>query len=265
MPFFPQLTTGAAAQYPLERTRVFRTIASECSGGHQAKLASPGGAFTEWNWQLTGLSQAEAAALESLFTLSEGRLKTFGFLDPASNLLRYSEALSQSVWLRDPLIQVATGFTGPEGGPGGHRITNAGGVTASISQDIAAPGGYQYCFSVWMKSAQGSGLTLVRSAGAASASETWTGSIAWRHCVLSGQLTGTTVPVRFSLRLDPGAVIDVWGLQVEAQVAPSPYKKTTASSGLYPDAAFAQDTLVVSADGINDFSAHVRIASLTGV
>ena len=45
------------------------------------------------------------------------------------------------------------------------------------------------------------------------------------------------------------ASVDLFGMQVEAQLGPSDYKMTGASGGVYSKARFAADQLTVTAQG----------------
>lgn len=259
MPFFPQLTTGAVAQFPVSKRRSLRTVIETAPGGQQAKLQDPGVRAREWMFDLTGLSPSEAAALESLFTASEGRLHGFSYLDPMANLFAHSENLSQAVWIKSALLQVTPGIADPLGTTRASRLTAAGAGEQALAQDVAGPGNYWFAMSCWVRAVSGTSLTLRRLAGAISASETHHIGPAWRRITMSAQLASAVSPVRFELRLPAGTVADVFGLQVEAQRGASDYKMTGAQAGAYPNARFAQDELEVSADYDNQFSTTVRI------
>lgn len=259
MPFFPQLTTGAVAQFPVSKRRSLRTVLETAPGGQQAKLEDPGVRAREWMFDLSGLSSSEASALESLFAASEGRLREFSYLDPMANLFAHSENLSQAVWIKSALLQVTAGIADPLGTTRASRLTAAGAAEQILAQDVAGPGNYWYAMSCWIRAVSGTSVTLRRFAGPVSASETHAAGPAWRHIQMQAQLASANSPVRFELRLQSGAVVDVFGLQVEAQRGASVYKMTGAQAGVYPNAMFAQDELEVSATYDNQFSTTVRI------
>ena len=71
---------------------------------------------TEWRLRYEELTDGEMDTLRSFFEGVEGRLGTFTFLDPAGNLLAWSEQLDAEVWEKDPLVTV----TGRPGGSRGH-------------------------------------------------------------------------------------------------------------------------------------------------
>src|ERR1035438_7018753 len=93
MAAYPQLGSGALSQFPVQKTRRARTVVNQASDGSTIKLADPAGAVTEWQLRYTDLSDAEAAALRAFFDSAEGTLNGFTFLDPAGNLLAWSDLL----------------------------------------------------------------------------------------------------------------------------------------------------------------------------
>src|ERR671910_288909 len=101
MLYFPQLATGASAQFPLEWRLIRRTIVNRTADGTLLKLDDPNAAGIAWSLRYQGLTEAERAALEALFHDTEGRLQTFLFLDPRGNLLTWTEDLSKPVWHQD--------------------------------------------------------------------------------------------------------------------------------------------------------------------
>ena len=111
MLYFPQLSTGAIAQYPIEKRRLSRTVMNEASDGARVKLADPGATAVEWTLTFETLTDAERDALSQLHSAVEGRLGTFTFLDPTDNLLCWSEKLDEAVWERNSLLTVTGGVT----------------------------------------------------------------------------------------------------------------------------------------------------------
>src|SRR5207302_1485219 len=104
MLLFPQLMTGALCQFPLRKNRRTRTVSNRAADGSTIKLADPAAEVTEWQLEYSDLSDDEAAALRDFFASAEGTLNAFTFLDPAGNLLSWSEQLDAQVWQKDPLL-----------------------------------------------------------------------------------------------------------------------------------------------------------------
>jgi hypothetical protein len=58
-----------------------------------------------------------------------------------------------------------------------------------------------------------------------------------------------------------GQSADVFGFQLEPQLAPSPYKLTFSESGVYPNAHFNDDTFTVTTVGPNRHQCMLTITA----
>lgn len=264
MLYFPQLESGASVQYPFVKRRVYRTVTNTLADGRTVKLLDPGAAMTAWELTFSSLVRSERAKLEEFFGAVEGRLGSFTLLDPTENLLLWSGDLSASVWEADPQLSATSGIADPQGGTSAARLSNAGAVSQSIQQTLEAPAWFRYCFSVYARSSTASRLTLFRSAGGEEQTEEYAVNSSWKRLVLTGTGTGTQESIAFGLRLAPGASADVYGLQVEAQPAPSEYRKTTSRNGIYAAARFDDDVLSITSDGPEQHACAVRIVAPAG-
>jgi len=254
MPAYPQLGSGALSQFPVQKNRWARTVVNRAADGSTIKLADPAAEVTEWLLTYTDLSDEEAAALRAFFVAAEGTLNGFTFLDPAGNLLAWSDQLDQTAWQKDPLLSLTGGITDPRGGTRAWRLSNSGGAEQAAGQTLAAPGEYQYCLSAYVRAAlvTGVGLTVgSQTAGRVVTSE-WT-RIAWTG---SGDAEATSV--RFAMEIGAGDVVEVYGLQVEAQTAASGYK-ASARGGVYEDAHLGDDVLTITGTDVNRHSCTVKI------
>jgi len=65
----------------------------------------------------------------------------------------------------------------------------------------------------------------------------------------------------FAAQLEAGASVDLFGMQAEAQLAPSDYRVTGANGGLYARARFGEDRLTVTAQGADVYDATIRIVN----
>ena len=254
MTVYPQLESGALSQFPVKKTRRVRTVVNEAADGSRVKLADPAVQVTEWVLRYTELSDEEATALRTFFSATEGTLNSFTFLDPAGNLLAWSEQLDTAVWQKDPQLSVTGGVTDPRGGAGAWRLSNHGGAEQSAGQTLASPGEYQYCWSAYVRSATATSVRLTtgsQSARRAVTSE-WT-RIAWAS---SGDARATSV--RFAMEIGAGDEVEVYGPQVEAQTAPSGYKASTRG-GVYEGAHLGDDSLTITSTDANRNSCTVKI------
>ncbi len=152
---YPQLTSGTLSQFPLKKRLQQRTVINNLADGSTVKLADANGGSTGWQLQYAGLTDAEAGSLQQFFESCEGSLNGFTFVDPAGNLLAWSEDLTNSVWQPGPLLAVTGGVADPLGGTQGFNLANSGAAAQGVSQTLNAPGGYVYTLSVYVQASAG--------------------------------------------------------------------------------------------------------------
>jgi hypothetical protein len=75
-------------------------------------------------------------------------------------------------------------------------------------------------------------------------------------CTASGDPMAASMT--FGIELGAGAVVDIYGLQVEPQDSPSIYKPST-TGGCYENARLRDDTLTFTSTDVNRHSATVNI------
>lgn len=251
---YPQLTSGALAQFPAQKWRRLRTIANGLAEGRAIRLADPGAEVTEWQLQYQGLSDAEALALEEFFEATEGSLLSFTFLDPTANLLAWSDDLDHVAWAKEPFISVTGGVVDPTGETNGWRVVNAGTAGQRLSQTLPAPGGYVYCLSVYVKSAIAGTVSLIRGSNRTDRAV----GTEWSRSTFSGPGAAGAESIEFGIEVPAGAAVDLYGLQAEPQAGASRYKSST-TGGVYPDARFRDDVLALTATDVNHHAATVNI------
>ncbi|MBM3745341.1 MAG: hypothetical protein FJW34_06050 [Acidobacteria bacterium] len=259
MLYFPQLANGAGGQFPIKRRAVRRTLVNTCVDGTTVKLADAGASSVEWELGLTGLTVEEWGRLAALLAAVEGRRAGFTFLDPTDNLLVWSEDLSQAAWVKEAGVELTPGMADPLGTARATRIANTGGTTLTLQQTLAAPGGYQYCFSLWARSAAAGDLWLFRSSGAGTVRKEFRTLRAWSRLVHSSKIQDASETVSFGLEVNAGQTAEVFGLQVEAQPGASMYKKTASRGGVYAEAFFQDDVLTLTSEGAGENSGIVRV------
>jgi len=261
MLIFPQLSSGAVAQYPLVKRRHYRTVRSTLPSGAIVDGLDLGAAQIIWELSFEALDDTERFRLEAFFKAAEGRLNEFLFLDPADNLLRWSEDLKSPVWIKSPTIMISNSLPDPMGGTAAASLTNNGSANQSIYQVITAPGRYHYAFSAYIRSAANHEITLYRESNGERQQKSFQTSPHWRRFVLSGAGTTESESVSFGLSLPAGACVEIYGVQAEAQPAPSQYRKTTTYCGVHTGARFDQDSLEITTKGPAQSSTKVRIVA----
>ncbi|MGH9672441.1 MAG: DUF2460 domain-containing protein [Bryobacteraceae bacterium] len=86
MPDFPQLKTGAVAQFPAERNLGYETRVTRFVNGEEQRYREISEPAHRWVIRLDLLSEAEAAALEQFFLSVQGASGEFNFTDPWSGI-----------------------------------------------------------------------------------------------------------------------------------------------------------------------------------
>lgn len=231
---YPQMT-----QFPIVKRMRRRTVQNRAADGRAIKLADPAGEVTEWQLRYVDLSDGEIGALRQFFAEAEGSLNEFTFLDPTANLLAWSDQLNEPVWLKAPLLTVSGG-----------RLTNTGAGPQTISQTIAGPEGYVYCWSAYVRAEQPTGVALF----AGSAATDHTATTEWRRLQLSSAVDDPT----FGLEIAAGGSVETRGLQVEGQTGASAAQISTRG-GVYEGARLRDDTLAIETTDINRHSCTVNI------
>jgi hypothetical protein len=262
---FPQLVSGAIAQYPLTKIQHVRTVTNLAPSGNVWRYGDSTSEQISWLLEYNGLTDAEFSTLRDFFEACEGSLRSFTFLDPAGNLLAHSENLQESVWSADPGIQSAAGPIGPNGISSAVMLTNSAQASQSIVQQLAAPAGYHYCLSFYAKSDQAQEIQSVMYSDSGDLTTTHRVSSSWQRYRLSGRPGAASEEVRFGLALAPGVIVDVFGFQVEAQPGSSEYKKTDSVGGVYPRARLAEDSFSVTGLGVGVHRAAMRVISTKGL
>jgi hypothetical protein len=254
MLIYPQLGTGALSQFPVQKRRRLRTVVNASADGRSIKLADQAGEFTEWSLQYASLTDDELSALQQFFAAAEGTLNGFTFVDPTSNLLAWSDQLSNAAWQPGPLLSVAGGITDPQGGTNAWHLANSGAGAQGILQTLSAPAGYLYCFTAYVRSPNAATVTMLLGSQRSGRAI----STAWTRIAFAASGDPAGVSIGFGLELPAGGAVDVYGMQAEPQAAGSVYKPAT-TGGVYENARLRDDVLTITTTGVNCHSCAVNI------
>jgi hypothetical protein len=157
-------------------------------------------------------------------------------------------------------VQVDAGVADPVGTSFAFTVTNNGPVTEEVTQTLAVPANYQYCFSLYALSAPSSPpLTLVRRGASAEVATSYEIGPAWRRLVSAGELGDSGAEFTVAIRLLAGQQVTLYGPQLEPQIAPSRYRATSLTGGVYAVSHWAVDDLVITAEAPNLFSTSFSI------
>jgi hypothetical protein len=260
--FFPQLASGALAQYPIQKTRVVPTIKNVLLDGSMI-LASelnfnPQASRLLFQLSYSDLEFADMQALQGHFGACLGPLRAFTFIDPTDNMLASSSDLTATNWQRGA-IQITPGAGDPNGGNEGFVLTNVSQASQAIVQTLTVPAHYQYCLSAYITSMQMGSVVLSRSAMTASDSTVVPVGSGWTRVSSSGRLNEGGTKFTAGLILMPGQQVTVYGLQLEAQLQASRYRATQGMGGVYSRAHWAVDELPMMAQAPSLFSTSFSI------
>lgn len=256
--YYPQLTTGALAQYPIQKIRATRTIKNVMPDGTMVLYSDQSADRLIWALAYEELSSTDLGALQAHFAACLGPLRAFTFIDPTDNMLAWSADLTQPSWTTSTLLTLSQGDD-PNGGTGAFVISNVGQSDQAISQTLQVPGRYQYCFSAYVTSASASSVSLVRSGAHDQQVDVLPVTPNWTRVTSSGRLddAGTTLTV--GILVPAGQQVQVYGVQLEAQVRPSGYRATGQLGGVYPTSHWLNTELIVTAEAPDLFSTTVSI------
>jgi len=124
-----------------------------------------------------------------------------------------------------------------------------------LHQRVEVPAGFVSSFSVYVRSTNAQGVALERGNESFRATVTQN----WRRLVFSGESIGNAEATTFGIVLDANSSIEVFGFQVEAQPAASPYRSTYQKCGVYQNTRFKSDDLTVTTNGPNQHSCTVEL------
>src|SRR5947209_6982006 len=144
--FFPQLSTGAVAHYPISKTTLTRTVLNVVPGGSLLMYPDEAARKSIWSWDYVGLTMQEAAMLENFFVACCGPLRPFTFLDPTGNLLSTSSDFTAPAWQCSSGLKAAENVPGPVSDlPGGTLVNNSQGMQ-ELEQTLNVPSNLTCCF-----------------------------------------------------------------------------------------------------------------------
>ncbi len=221
--------------------------------------ADPKGSHRIWQLVYTELATADVQGLEAHFSACAGMFRGFTFIDPTENMLVWSSDLRNAPWQRKSLIQLTPGLPDPDGDTAGFTATNTGQTSLQISQTLAVPANYQYCFSLYATSAQPAEIVLARSGLSTQESTSFTVGPAWSRIVSSGRLNDSGVTFTVGVGLAAGQQVGLYGMQLEAQVSPSRFRPTNNLGGVYANAHWGVDQLTIAAEAPNLYSTSFSI------
>ncbi len=258
-PVFPQLSTGALAQFPIKKSSSLHVITNVLEDGTVLAYADPNSGTLQWDLTYTSLNALEVAALQNLFNTCSGRWAPFTFIDPTGNMFGFSADLTATAWQTQGFITVQAGVSDPLGGLAAFNLTNAGQVPIAFVQTINAPAAFKYCCSAYLRAISATSVTLVRTSTSESVRDLVGVGTDWTRVASSSQLTQSADSFAAGVQLLPGQQIAVFGPQLEPQLVPARYRATTSRGGVYPNAHWSSDQIAFAETAPGVFSTKASI------
>lgn len=106
MASFPQLKTGAVAQYPATKVTRFRNETVRFLDGKEQRYRDAAGPLHQWVIRLNQLDEMEMGALEQFFEANQGRMGNFAFTDPWDGTRYANCSLSADSMLLESLAEM---------------------------------------------------------------------------------------------------------------------------------------------------------------
>lgn len=267
MIYFPQLNAGGLlVQRPYTWQQHALTTNEDQPGGRRYARAWRTNPLGRWQLGYPHLTDGELATLEGFFGSIAGRFGTFTWLDPAGNLVQYSEDFAQAAWEKYT-VTVGSAVTDPYGGS---RATSCTGTSANsmLAAAVLPAGdasGFVLCGSVWVRAAAPQALSIgfIDSGFTVLGSTTWT-LPAGQWLRISHRVTLAT---NSSIRLLIGGFntwgtvsLDLFGPQVVPMPGPGAYARSPQQWGYHPNCRLDTDVLSVRHLGPNQNSVSLAIA-----
>ncbi|MFL6451371.1 MAG: hypothetical protein ACJ746_27395 [Bryobacteraceae bacterium] len=257
--FYPQLRTGAIAHYPIRKTSLTRTVANVVPGGSVLMYPDDPARRISWSWDYVGLTLAEVGTVQNFFSSCNGPLRPFTFLDPTGNLLSASSNFAAPAWQVSSALKVAGKSVRPFSDTPAVTVVNEGQASQELSQTLAIPSDYTYCFSIYVGSATPQSVTLFRRSVHSEQAASFDAGPKWKRIWTSGSLNDDATGFSVGLKLSAGQQLSISAAQLEVQPGISPYRDRPETGDLYPNAHWAMEELAVRHFGPNNCSISVSI------
>lgn len=264
MPLFPALNSrGLLVQRPYVRAWAALTSAEEQPSGRRYARAWRAEPLARYTLSYSSLTDAEMGVLRTFFDDRRGRYESFGWVDPAGNLCRYSEDFAQAAWTKSACT-VGAAVADPFGGTRATSITGSSGA-AYLGIDIEPTGldGRVLCASAWLRSTAGGAVVSV---GFLDGSNVYTERVLpageWIRIEHTRTVTSTgTVSVLVGIG---AATVQVFGAQATATAGAVAYARSPLMYGYRPNCRFAADVLDAVQQGPDHWTCNLTIEEFKG-
>lgn len=259
MALFPQLNArGLIVQRRYTRAFAARTTSEEQPSGRRYARYWRANALATYTLTYQSLTDDELNSIRAFFDARKGRYESFEWLDPAGNLVEYSEDFSQAAWTKSS-VTVGSSVTDPWGGSRATSVTGSTGA-AYMQIDLEPTGlnGRVLCASAWLRHATG-GVTC--SVGFLDGSNVYTERVLPAGEWVRVEYTRTIVDTgTISMLIGIGsATVQVFGAQVAATPGAGAYARSPMLYGYRPNCRFGSDELSAVHNGPDNWAVNFTI------
>ena len=258
MAIFPALNAnGLYTQLPYGVSQAFLTSTEAQANGRRYASAQRTEPLRRFSVTYSQLTDAEASVLEAFFDQMKGRYGQFGWLDPAGNLVRYSEDFGHGTWVKQNVTSGAA-VADPFGGMRATALAFSGLGVLKTDLEPVGLAGYTLCASAWLKATSGGQTCDIGITDESTYySKTFAIPEAWTRVWFPRKITGSgTVTWAISC---PGGGLQICSPQMTPTPGPGPYVRSPAMYGYRPKCFFGTDTLAVRVLGPNQRSAGFTV------
>lgn len=245
-------------QRPYVRAFAALTSAEEQPSGRRYARAWRAEPLARYTISYSSLTDAEMGVLRTFFDARRGRYESFGWVDPAGNLCRYSEDFAQAAWTKSACT-VGAAVADPFGGTRATSVAGSAGA-AYLGIDIEPTGlnGRVLCASAWLRSAAGGASVSV---GFADGGNFYTERVLpageWIRIEHTRTITSTgTVSVLIGIG---AATVQVFGAQCVATPGAGAYARSPMLYGYRPNCRFGADELSATQNGPDNWAVTFTI------
>lgn len=260
MPSFPLVAGTVNAQLPIQRTWKPAQSVLVTPGGDWHLRTLPTGEHAEWQLKFSGLTTAEAQILQQFHRDMRGSYHSFRFCDPLRNLLAWSEDPTQAPWTKSGALSITVGQSTNTGTRQTAQVLNLSGSEVLLQQAVGCSPNFAYSMSVMARSDSQSTVGLLIGTQRRNVSL----DAQWQEYQFTAVPGGAQDQVTFGIAIPMGGVVQLGGVHAEFGACVPEYRKSEGRQGLFTNARFKDDLLVVCSEASGIISVETAVMAGLG-
>ena len=259
-PSFPLVAGTVSAQLPTQRTWRPAQAVLMTPGGDWHLRTLPTCEHLEWQLKFTGLTNAEAQTLRQFHREMRGSYHSFRFCDPLSNLLAWSEDPTQAPWTKTGALSITLVPSPNSGASQMAQVLNPSGTEVLLQQAVGCSPCFAYSMCLTARSNSQSTMGLLIGAQR----RTVTLSAQWQEYQFTAVPGGVADQVRFAIAIPMGGEVELCGVHAEFGACSPEYRRSEGRQGLFANARFKEDLLVLRSEASGNISVEVTVLAGLG-